>query len=389
MRTLKRSFPKAQLEKWKTKNIIDSLIGTSYSNSGKEYLEQVIKCVSLVKGHLVDSAEKIDEIIDKYGIDTGFERDKFITLVQKTLDVARNQTGIFDFDDMIWMPLTLNLPITQYDRVFIDEAQDLNHSQIELSMRSVKPDGRVCAVGDERQALYGFRGADSEAIPNIIKRLEARVLPLSVTYRCARSIVREANKIVPDIQAAENAVEGKVSYVSYDVMKRDARPGDFILSRINAPLIGLTMGFLKEGRPANIQGRDIGQNLSGMIRKSKANSVKGFIDYICKWKVEEIERLQKKQRDTTSAEDRADCLLTLCEDAVTLDEVNRNIERLFVDTKDSDRIIMSTVHRAKGAERDTVWMLNNTFRHGKGVEESNIIYVCATRARFNLNIVQK
>ena len=68
------------------------------------------------------------------------------------------EDGCIDFDDMIWLPVVLDLPQRKFDRVFIDECQDLNRSQIELSLRAVKPDGRILAVGDPHQAIYSFRG---------------------------------------------------------------------------------------------------------------------------------------------------------------------------------------------------------------------------------------
>ena len=69
-------------------------------------------------------------------------------------------------------------------------------------------------------SIYGFAGADSQSIPNLRKRLEATErgltrIPLTVTRRCGKAIVREANKIVPDFQAHESNPEGRVSYARF------------------------------------------------------------------------------------------------------------------------------------------------------------------------------
>lgn len=389
MRTILLSNPKAKFEQWKLSKVVEEIIGNIWVQ--KDLADQLQKCASLAKGHMIDQVGDLDEIIDKYGIDAGSgkERDDFITYVCRILSRCRAQSNIFDYDDMIWLPLVLGLHVPKYDRVFVDETQDLNKAQIQLVLKAVKPEGKVVAVGDDRQAIYGFRGADDKAIPSVIETLNAKILPLSVTYRCAKSIVRLANKLVPDLEHAPLAVEGSVTDVAYDEMKKNARPGDFVLSRVNAPLIGLAMSFLKDNRPANIQGRDIGGNLSGMIKRSKAKTVKDFEKYVMTWRAEEVARLVQKKRDTTSAEDKAECLMTLCEGAVTLADVKAKIDRLFSDTDDKNKIILSTTHKAKGLERERVFVLANTYRKGKSTEEDNLWYVAITRAKSELFIVRK
>jgi superfamily I DNA/RNA helicase len=141
----------------------------------------------------------------------------------------------------------------------------------------------VCAVGDNFQAIYSWAGADSESINNIQKRLNAKVLPLPISYRCAKNIVKLAQELVPDIQHAPLAKDGAVSYIKEKELLTSVAPGDFILSRINAPLIKYCLKLLKLGIPANIQGRDVGANLSFLIKKSKKKTVKSFLDWLSKW----------------------------------------------------------------------------------------------------------
>src|SRR5690606_14131468 len=70
-------------------------------------------------------------------------------------------TNIIDFTDMVTMPIYKGYSAFQYDYVFIDECQDINKSQRTLMEKSIKEDGgRFVAVGDRRQAIYGFSGAD-------------------------------------------------------------------------------------------------------------------------------------------------------------------------------------------------------------------------------------
>jgi DNA helicase-2/ATP-dependent DNA helicase PcrA len=288
---------------------------------------------------------------------------------------------------MIWLPVVLDLPQLKFDRVFVDETQDLNPAQIEMTMRAVKANGRICAVGDPRQAIYRFRGADSAAVDNVVKRLEATVLPLSVCYRCCKAVIRKAQEVVPEIEYAPDAIDGVVSDATIAEMKANAKPGEFILSRTNAPLVSLCMYFLRIGKPATIQGRDIGATLAAFVKKSAARSVEELCDYVETWRDTECKRLAVKRRDTQAVEDRAECILAISEGAKTVTEVISRIENLFADKDDSTRITLSSTHKAKGMERDTVWMLSSTYGRRAGVEEENLIYVAQTRARTTLYLV--
>jgi DNA helicase II / ATP-dependent DNA helicase PcrA len=373
---------------------VDDFVRAMHGNDSKTWdmRRDLAKTVSLAKGQLAADEAQIDAIIDDFGIESAQNgaRAKFVQDVMKILlqctEVSAD--GRIDFDDMIWLPVVLELTQTKFDRVFIDETQDLNRAQIEMALRAVKPGGRICAVGDPRQAIYGFRGADSTAVDNVVTRLKATVLPLSVCYRCCKAVISEAQTVVPGIESAPDAEEGSVTEVMVRDMKRGARAGDFILSRTNAPLISLCMYFIKEGRPANIQGRDVGASLAAFVRKSKAPSVEALRDYVETWRNVECARLAAKHRDTQAVEDRAECLLALSEDAASVDGVLNSIEQLFADKDSSQRIVLSSTHKAKGLERDRVWLLQSTYMRRPEPEEVNLYYVAVTRARKTLFLVQ-
>jgi len=353
-----------------------------------ELRANLAKTISLAKGYLSSSDKEVDEIIDRHQVDTcDTPRQQFIQTVLKVMELTKRDTNRIDFDDMIWMPNVLGLRLDKYGMVFIDEAQDLNSAQINLALNSVSDSGRIISVGDQNQAIYGFRGADSNAINNIVERLGSKRMPLSVTYRCAKSIVALAQTLVPEIEAAPNAEEGNVQEVSTNQMEHLVKPGDFILSRVNAPLIKWCLNLLKARIPANIQGRDVGQQLSSLIKKSKAESVDSFLGWLNEYENMEVERLNAARRDSSILSDKVECLRVLCEGAKTLDEVRDNIDHLFKDGDDNSRVMLSSTHKAKGLERDRVFMLTNTYRIGKGIEENNLAYVAYTRARRELFLV--
>ena len=372
----------------------------------------LIKAVSLSKSALALTPVAIDDVMYRFDIelspkdDEGGDGDAFgedpesqaaaeadrQKFIEEVLDLLRRcystEDGKIDFDDMVWLPVVRKLPQRKFDRVFVDETQDLNAAQIELTLRAVRDGGRILAVGDPRQAIYQFRGAGERAFYDVRDSLGAAELPLSICYRCSKAVVRKAQEILPTIQAAPDAPEGSVVTVTREQMFKGAQPGDFILSRTNAPLVGLCMALLKEGRRANIQGRDVGKTLASFVKKSKAADVPALRDYVDEWAKREIARLAAKKRDTQAVEDRAECLLALSDGAASVADVVARIEELFADKSDEGCIMLSTTHKAKGLERDRVWLLAGTYRRRPEVEEDNLYYVAVTRAKRDLMLVE-
>lgn len=406
LKAVTRAFGRLRIETRKVEGLAKALVGDA--RDLWELRSALCKAVSLSKATLASTEEEIDACLDAYELDVpleavnkaafgkvplGGERAQFVFYVVSLLAQCReiNEESDIDFDDMIWLPVVLNLPVMKYDRVFVDETQDLNECQIRLVLGACdrKRGGRILAVGDPHQAIYGFRGAASGAFETVVSRLNAKVMPLSVTYRCARSIVALAQGIVPGLEAAPNAEEGVVRDAMLSECRKMAGPGDFILSRVNAPLVGLCLGFLREGRRAHIQGRDIGKQLQSFVEKAGAATVDALRRHTEQWCEAEVKRLAEKHRDTQSVEDKRDCILTLSEGASSVAEVLARIGRLFADDSDAARITLSTTHKAKGLERDRVWMLDYTYRRRPGVEEDCCAYVAMTRARKELVLVQK
>jgi superfamily I DNA/RNA helicase len=349
----------------------------------------VSRAASLAKGTLAKDEEEIGNLIDAFGILDASEVDDgaFDRVVSLTADMlvwSRGVTNVIDFDDMIWLPLTLGLRIPTYDRVFIDEAQDLNGSQIAISLKAVKRGGRIVAVGDDRQAIYTFRGADSEAVSRIVNELEAKTLPLSTTYRCGKAICREVQRIVPDFQAADSNPEGIVRYETPEKMVEQIRGGDFLLSRTNAPLVGYCLGFLRQGRKAKIAGKDVGTGLVSFVKALRPKGVDGLIEKTLAWKDKEVARLMKRNKPADAAIDKSDTILAFCDGAKSVPDVIARIEDLFANINDDNAIVCSTTHKAKGLERERVFMLKDTYKPGKSVEEDNLFYVAATRAKSEL-----
>lgn len=111
---------------------------------------------------------------------------------------------IIDFDDMLYIALARRVRFDVSNFVFVDEAQDTNSVQRELLklMGRFGEGGvsRLIAVGDPMQAIYGFRGADSDALGLIKKDFNAITLPLSTCYRCSQAVISEVHKNFPQLK---------------------------------------------------------------------------------------------------------------------------------------------------------------------------------------------
>lgn len=178
-------------------------------------------CMRL-RGLVPDTDETWESLIEHYGLD---ERECNIALVRKILarsiETARETC---DYDDMLMMPVVSGVPFEKYDVVLVDEAQDVSGIQMEMISRMVKAcpacgesercdsqaAGRVIAVGDRKQSIYGFRGAGTESMDQMQQRFGMRELPLSVTYRCPGAVVDHARQWVPQIESREGAPDGVV-----------------------------------------------------------------------------------------------------------------------------------------------------------------------------------
>lgn len=355
---------------------------------------------------------RMDAVADDYDVDLPpavEKREVFFEAVLQLLEESMNpdNMGTIDFNDMVWLPVVLKLRVNEYDTLFVDELQDMNATQLALILK-MRAGGKIVAVGDANQAIYGFRGAQSEAVDWLAGLLKADRLELPVSYRCARSIIRVAQALVPEIQARPDAPEGHVGDVSLDHMLKGAQPGDFVLSRTNAPLIVTCLQLLSAGVPSRIQGKDIGKNLTSFIRNSRTHSVAELRDFVQTWRSDEIVRLQQERRSPQAVIDRAECLFVLSDGAATVNDVVQRVESLFDD--DRPGVVCSTIHKAKGLEADRVWLLGTSFagchywtqkqvqeagdtpalqRAMKRVrEENNILYVGITRAKNELFGVQ-
>ena len=206
----------------------------------------------------------------------------FVAYVQRC-----KQANAMDFDDLLTLTYQLfrehedirHKYAARFDYVLVDEYQDTNHVQMSIVMQLCQEKQRVCAVGDDSQSIYSFRGANIDNILNYQRQFQGmRLFKLEQNYRSTQTIVEAANSLIkhnrnqiPKDVFSENAKGEKIQYkpaysdkeeaviVAKDVKRIRCEDGcqynDFaILYRTNAQSRSFEEEFRKQGIPYRIYG---------------------------------------------------------------------------------------------------------------------------------------
>jgi DNA helicase-2/ATP-dependent DNA helicase PcrA len=423
---VKKAFGNVQVHENRTEEYIEELTGKDIRALRKaqpDFVNAVVKLASLCKADLTDVADRsaVMKLADHYEVDLEeVNLTELMELLPRVLERAKDVAKgmAIDYDDMVWLPVALGLNVFRYDLLLVDEAQDLNRCRQALAQKAGR---RLILIGDPKQAIYGFAGADSAAMPRMtaILRKSDRgcvELPLTVTRRCGKAIVAEAQKLVPDFSAHESNPAGAVYAAKLPTdssrPEKDYRghvqDGDMVICRTNAPLISAAFSFIREKRKVTVLGRDIGKGLVKQINKlmkdwtapAEAETAKdraraemsAFNDRLGAWYRAEVdkenERKHPRESKLVGLSDRRDCLETIAEECESTAEMIDYIETLFSETAGSG-IRLSSIHKSKGLEADRVFLLEPkgaTVPHPMAKskhaieQEYNLRYVAITRA---------
>lgn len=340
----------------------------------------IVKMVGLCQANMMFKPDypAVFALAERQGIDspTKITETQLWGLFEETYQRCWEKTNVMSFDDQISMPLYYNWELPKYARMYIDETQDLTAAQIELVNRAQS----ICTfVGDPYQSIYSFRGADRLAIEKI--RAQTTELPLSVCYRCAKSIVRDAQQVVPHIEYYEGSPEGICSNVS----KKDFKPvdGDVVLCRTTAPLVSACLARIRDGLKATVKGREIGDGLIALLegqdnRMASAEIVQILESKTLGWQTDEARMARNDKVETIKA---------LAEQCPTVGDIRSSIKDIF-DDNDKPGVLFSTIHKAKGCEWDRGFLIHPEqipHKLAKTPEareqERNLDYVWRTRFR--------
>ena len=385
------------VERNKTRDLIQRLL----PEESREVMAELLNIMGKAKSHgLIPSGmptprgtyEATDDrwikLMDRYDVDpNGCGEETFLRWANIILKAGLEEQNVFDFDDQLYMPVALDLPAWGYDWIIIDEAQDVSHVQRTLLRKFMKSAGRLIAVGDSNQAIYGFRGADSQSLANIGRVFNAETLPLSISYRCPRKVVEIAKQFVPQIEASDTAEDGEVlSPTSWAV--ESFSDDDLIVSRTTAPLIELAYKCISEGKKVHVMGREIGKGLINVIKKAggkRSKTIEELRPKLDRWQQRMIRKAEKDEAKIAAIQDKVDCINILSAGLDTIKELTDAIEAIFSDSHGGTTL--ATVHKAKGLEAPRVFILNPDSMPSRWArqewqmeQERNLQYGAVTRA---------
>jgi DNA helicase-2/ATP-dependent DNA helicase PcrA len=360
-----------------------------------------------------DAAEVLWITQDDFDFLYEFSREVLIESIRQA------KTGIISFDDQIYCSVTLGGVFPQFPTLFVDEAQDLsplNHAMLKMASR---PDAKFVVCGDEKQAIYAFRGASSESMQLIRDTRDSwQDRRLTLTFRCPKTIVARQQKHAPGFSAFHTNAEGIYTGLRFDPealergeagwewkdveRMRPERGTLAVLCRNNAPLLGLAFKLIRQGVGVVMLGRDIGKGLVTLSKKifpEDETPADICRELVADWKqTEQSAAAASGHEERVSAiGDRADCLKAVIDSAgvTNAGQLRAALTRLF--SQDVGTVTLSTIHRAKGLEWDLVlhldpWRVPSRYARQKAIEghpaalqqEYNLLYVCETRSKHTL-----
>lgn len=314
--------------------------------------------------------------------------------------IEEGMKGCISYDDQIYLPVVFSGAFPRFPVVLVDEAQDL--SPLNHAMLKKVSAGKLIVVGDPRQAIYAFRGADHNSMTSLkaLKR-EWIELPLNTTFRCPQSVVERQHSHAPQYRAASSNPKGEVlSFVGepwgLEKIKPYAKADLAILCRNNAPLLSMAFKLLRQGVGVNMMGRDIGRGLSALCKKlapDQTISTDAFRKVLDEWFETEKSKAEANEDASKidSVTDKYECIVTVAENRKprTVRELMSELDNLFA--KDAGLVTLATGHKAKGLEWDTVlhldpWRIPSKWakKPDEIMQERNLQYVLETRTKHTL-----
>lgn len=289
--------------------------------------------------------------------------------------IAAAFKGLIDFNDQIYMPALFGTTFPRYPLVMVDEAQDLNPTNHALLDHLCR--GRVIAVGDPWQSIYGFRGAVQDGMAKLQAKWAMGEKTISVSFRCPRAIVENVRWRVPHYKWVKDG--GHVEHLEHLAID-DVPDSTAIICRNNAPLFKLALKLLAAGRSVHVAGSDIGPRIINLLKKLGHEDIdrEGVFELIEHWEGTQLE----KSKAPANIHDLAECMRVFASTGANLGQAVAYAEDVL---RKEGALKLLTGHKAKGLEWDTVYHLDSHLIRDKDDEqEKNLRYVINTRAKDTL-----
>lgn len=385
------------------------------------------------------SLEEFEELVLHFGIfnEIDTQREHFKKEVQQYFEAnnillqesnkAATKENIIDFTDMLYLPKSLDLrPSKKYDFLFLDECQDLSKAQLAIVLKYIKGNGRILAVGDPKQSIYGFTGADAKSFINIKEVLQklqhAKVgvdlqnLSLSSCFRCPDEVIELAKVYRDDIKPFQSK-KGEVIHLNHEQVLDYLKPKDLVICRVKAPIASLMFELIVQNIEVDVHEDEIKDFIYDLRKlfsndELKQNNIfKNSYDFFDKVTDRNIYFIKKEankiglqslkeeyiETETNYVKNRMDFIknqLTIHMDVSTINDLLNKIKKMM--SGGENAIKLSTIHRAKGLENERVFILGYDLlplkrrdqKEWEMTQESNLKYVALTRTKHTLFLVK-
>lgn len=388
-RCIYNTLGKVKLNERKTLDIIKRVYPGKTNESREEQyvISKIVTAAKCIDVGGTFNREMYEDIVNTYDFDVS--KDLY-SQCEYVLGASDRDTSQIDFADQLRFPVIYDCAVPQYHNVLGDEVQDFNPIQAALIAKLNAQ--RYGLVGDAHQSIYGFKGAMNNSMELLKAQFHCVELPLSITYRCAKSVVSEAYAVYPDIQPWEQSPQGLVRKGGE---KEDYVESDIVLCRTNRPLIQMAYDLLRNGTPCHVRGRDIGDGLIKLIERQGCSTVGELITRLNEEYEVEMTKAIAREDDAKQQRltDRYSSALLFCGKATLRDNPSVVVDAINSLFEQGKGVVLSTVHKAKGLEASRAFLLNTSLfdsfaskakQSWQREQERNIKYVAITRAKNEL-----
>lgn len=425
-------------------NYLGSILERKRSKKSRDEIIDELEEIKKMKARLLDIVDKMRNtlttdnfndfriMVSHYNIFSEYETEKIdydadlrayfncSSIVLNEGNILAERDMVVDFTDMLYLPNKRNFfPIKKYDFMFIDECQDLSKSQLHIALRFRKSNGRILSVGDPKQSIYGFTGADVNSFTNIENLTNAERLELTSSFRCPLKVITLAQGIRSDITSKRNE-EGLISNIRFEDVLKFSSPMSLIISRFKSPLYVLALKFILENREIAMHEDEI-KELSNDLKSlfifsdlnnpiSRITDMAAFLNNRIYTRISQLirsnaeiinDRIEKEKHianELLLLNEKIKLLTLLLTKSSnshnTIREVIDNLKVFF--SKNSDAIRIMSIHKSKGLESQNVFILDyselpykrTTHKSWESEQEMNLKYVAITRSLQNLYLVK-
>lgn len=344
--------------------------------------------------------DQYKQLVGKYNWDFQLKEDNGCIVVSSVKALSKKEI-VYDIeveDNHNFLIASGGMLLKEHG-VVSHNCQDMSAQDHIFLSKLVKPiTGRTIGVGDEHQSIYGFRGSSPDSFDRFASQPNTITLPLSISYRCPKAVVREAAKVYSDIEPYVENEEGIVRKGKVE----EIREGDFVLCRNCKPLVDVFFQLLDQGKKAYIVGKEMEKGLLSVlgccdssdereVALGKLTTLKSKV--LLELKSKGISKPENHPKFEILSE-KLDILYILFNKFDNTYDVEQFIKKVF-DDENRRGVVLTTIHKAKGRENDRVFIIETyegkklipssyAVTKDQKVQERNLQFVSISRAKKEL-----